>query len=320
MRQTPSAAQRAPRHAAEERRPSGAQRSRAAAARPAEQRARRTTDASRESGRAGAGRHRPSPRARRARRRRSSRRRHSRSTAPSGSRPAPPMINSRHRSRPLCSSTASRKPRAIRTKAAAIASGGADGTPRHNSTHATSRTTATASICSTAVCDRRRRPTSGWAAPSSASAAAQSHPARPSTLHLAARLPSRGWQGDRMAKLHADQASRPTRGEGTRHPGGRARPSPASPEPIAMAGLHGVVEADFFDRPAAIRHGRRVLAGIARRLSTFRLERRRARRPQRAYESVIAWVQAANSDGRAAARRASPGRPMCWSGCGPAPR
>lgn len=36
-----------------------------------------------------------------------------------------------------------------------------------------------------------------------------------------------------------------------------------------MAGLHGVVEADFFDWPATIPEGRPVIAAIARRLSTF---------------------------------------------------
>jgi hypothetical protein len=38
---------------------------------------------------------------------------------------------------------------------------------------------------------------------------------------------------------------------------------------FAMAGLHGVVEADFFDWPVSIPHGQPVVAGIARRLSTF---------------------------------------------------
>ena len=38
---------------------------------------------------------------------------------------------------------------------------------------------------------------------------------------------------------------------------------------FAIAGLHGVVEADFFDWPATIPQGRPVIAGIARRLSTF---------------------------------------------------
>jgi hypothetical protein len=38
---------------------------------------------------------------------------------------------------------------------------------------------------------------------------------------------------------------------------------------FAMAGLHGVVEADFFDWPAVVAQGRPVVAGIARRLATF---------------------------------------------------
>jgi N-6 DNA Methylase len=38
---------------------------------------------------------------------------------------------------------------------------------------------------------------------------------------------------------------------------------------FAIAGLHGVVEADFFDWPATIIQGAPILAGIARRLSTF---------------------------------------------------
>jgi hypothetical protein len=38
---------------------------------------------------------------------------------------------------------------------------------------------------------------------------------------------------------------------------------------FAVAGLHGVVEADFFDWPAVIPQGGPVLAGIARRLATF---------------------------------------------------
>ena len=38
---------------------------------------------------------------------------------------------------------------------------------------------------------------------------------------------------------------------------------------FAMAGLHGVVEADFFDWPAIASQGRPVVAGIARRLSCF---------------------------------------------------
>lgn len=38
---------------------------------------------------------------------------------------------------------------------------------------------------------------------------------------------------------------------------------------FAIAGLHGVVEADFFDWPTVIPHGQPVIAGIARRLSTF---------------------------------------------------
>jgi hypothetical protein len=38
---------------------------------------------------------------------------------------------------------------------------------------------------------------------------------------------------------------------------------------FAMAGLHGVVEADFFDWPATIPEGQPIIAGIARRLSTF---------------------------------------------------
>jgi hypothetical protein len=38
---------------------------------------------------------------------------------------------------------------------------------------------------------------------------------------------------------------------------------------FAMAGLHGVVEADFFDWPAAIPAGRPVIAAIGRRLSRF---------------------------------------------------
>ena len=38
---------------------------------------------------------------------------------------------------------------------------------------------------------------------------------------------------------------------------------------FAMAGLHGVVEADFFDWPATIPRGQPVIAAIARRLSRF---------------------------------------------------
>jgi hypothetical protein len=38
---------------------------------------------------------------------------------------------------------------------------------------------------------------------------------------------------------------------------------------FAMAGLHGVVEADFFDWPATLPEGQPVIAGIARRLSKF---------------------------------------------------
>ena len=38
---------------------------------------------------------------------------------------------------------------------------------------------------------------------------------------------------------------------------------------FAIAGLHGVVEADFFDWPAVLPQGQPVIAGIARRLSTF---------------------------------------------------
>ncbi len=38
---------------------------------------------------------------------------------------------------------------------------------------------------------------------------------------------------------------------------------------FAIAGLHGVVEADFFDWPATIAQGQPVIAGIARRLSRF---------------------------------------------------
>lgn len=38
---------------------------------------------------------------------------------------------------------------------------------------------------------------------------------------------------------------------------------------FAMAGLHGVVEADFFDWPAIALQGRPVIAGISRRLSCF---------------------------------------------------
>jgi hypothetical protein len=38
---------------------------------------------------------------------------------------------------------------------------------------------------------------------------------------------------------------------------------------FAMAGLHGVVEADFFDWPATIAEGQPIIAAIARRLSSF---------------------------------------------------
>jgi len=38
---------------------------------------------------------------------------------------------------------------------------------------------------------------------------------------------------------------------------------------FALAGLHGVVEADFFDWPATVPQGRPIIAGIARRLSRF---------------------------------------------------
>lgn len=38
---------------------------------------------------------------------------------------------------------------------------------------------------------------------------------------------------------------------------------------FAIAGLHGVVEADFFDWPAAVAQGKPIIAGIARRLSRF---------------------------------------------------
>jgi N-6 DNA methylase len=38
---------------------------------------------------------------------------------------------------------------------------------------------------------------------------------------------------------------------------------------FAMAGLHGVVEADFFDWPAVVEQGRPIVLGIARRLATF---------------------------------------------------
>jgi hypothetical protein len=38
---------------------------------------------------------------------------------------------------------------------------------------------------------------------------------------------------------------------------------------FAVAGLHGVVEADFFDWPATVPQGKPIIAGIARRLGTF---------------------------------------------------
>jgi N-6 DNA Methylase len=56
---------------------------------------------------------------------------------------------------------------------------------------------------------------------------------------------------------------------------------------FAMAGLHGVVEADFFDWPAATPQGEPIIAGIARRLSTFAWGRVEHDVLKDLYESVI---------------------------------
>jgi hypothetical protein len=56
---------------------------------------------------------------------------------------------------------------------------------------------------------------------------------------------------------------------------------------FAIHGLHGVVEADFFDWPATIPQGKPVIAGIARRLATFDWNQVRHDVLKALYESVI---------------------------------
>lgn len=56
---------------------------------------------------------------------------------------------------------------------------------------------------------------------------------------------------------------------------------------FAVAGLHGVVEADFFDWPATHSLGRPIIAGIARRLSRFEWSNVRHDVLKALYESVI---------------------------------
>lgn len=56
---------------------------------------------------------------------------------------------------------------------------------------------------------------------------------------------------------------------------------------FALSGLHGVVEADFFDWPAIVPHGKPVIAAIARRLSRFAWREVEHDVLKALYESVI---------------------------------
>lgn len=56
---------------------------------------------------------------------------------------------------------------------------------------------------------------------------------------------------------------------------------------FAMSGLHGVVEADFFDWPAIVPHGQPVISAIARRLSRFSWREVEHDVLKALYESVI---------------------------------